>query len=36
MRKKKDIDEYEELHGRKKECTCDEDPDYCEKHNDFI
>lgn len=37
----KDIEEVEELEeeleekkrGRKIKCTCDEEPDFCEKHN---
>ncbi len=38
MKKKKEkeeLDEFEILHGRKATCTCDEDPDYCEVHNNW-
>lgn len=39
----KDIEEAEEIEeelekeirGRKIRCTCDEDPDFCEFHNEF-
>mgnify|MGYP000506224735 CR=1 FL=1 len=27
--------EFEELHGRKLECSCDDDEDFCEVHNSF-
>lgn len=27
--------EFEELHGRKLICSCEDDPDYCEVHNEF-
>lgn len=33
---KPEEDEFEIIHARKPVCSCDEDEDYCEVHNDFV
>mgnify|MGYP007080250719 CR=1 FL=1 len=31
-----DEKDWEETHNRKKVCTCEDDPNFCETHNEFI